>query len=75
MIWDPEANEIADLKYFVDLDRELYHNGHLPHFVDILELERLPEFLLRFDSGVRAVDALVEGIRSAYDRLVMATRR
>jgi hypothetical protein len=64
-IFDPEDNELDDLRIFVDLDRELAAH-HLPHFVDILGLEEFPEFLLRFDaSAPSAFDTLVDTIRAA----------
>jgi hypothetical protein len=44
MIADPEKFEIDDLKWLVDLDRQLW-DLDLPHFVDILRLEELPESL------------------------------
>ena len=48
-VWDPEQPEdleLPDLQYFVDLDRELLRRG-LPHLVDILSLQSLPDELLR----------------------------
>jgi len=48
-IWDPEQPkdlELPDLQYFVDLDRELLARG-LPHLVDVLSLQSLPDELLR----------------------------
>jgi hypothetical protein len=47
--WDPERPEdleLPDLQYFVDLDRELVARG-LPHLVDVLSLQSLPDELLR----------------------------
>lgn len=44
MIADPEQYEIDDLKWLVEIDRGLWELG-LPHFVDILRLEELPESL------------------------------
>jgi hypothetical protein len=40
-IFDPEEDEIDDLKYLVDLDAELHRQG-LDHFIDILGLSELP---------------------------------
>jgi outer membrane protein OmpA-like peptidoglycan-associated protein len=40
-IFDPEENEIDNLKYLVDLDAELHRQG-LDHFIDILGLMQLP---------------------------------
>lgn len=45
-VWDPEQNEHPDLRYLVDLDRELHAKG-LPHFLDILDLRNVPQALLR----------------------------
>lgn len=45
-IWDPEDNELADLVWFKDLDRELFARG-LPHFVDTLRWSELPAQLPR----------------------------
>jgi len=44
MIADPEQYEIDDLKWLVEIDRGLWELG-LPHFVDILRLEELPDSL------------------------------
>jgi hypothetical protein len=73
-IFDPEKNELDDLRIFVDLDRALV-DQHLPHFVDILGLEEFPEFLLRFDaSGPHAFDALVDIVRTAHQQFERLAR-
>ena len=43
-IWDPEDHEFEDLHWFKDLDEELFERK-LPHLVDILELDELPDEL------------------------------
>jgi hypothetical protein len=55
-VWDPEQEEIADLQWFKDLDRKLYERG-LPHVVEILDLERLTELVIRESQGVDVLDA------------------
>jgi len=44
MIADPEQYEMDDLKWLAEIDRGLWELG-LPHFVDILRLEELPDSL------------------------------
>jgi hypothetical protein len=47
-IWnieDPETLGLADLRYWIDLDAELYARG-LPHMVEILDLDAVPAGLL-----------------------------
>jgi hypothetical protein len=43
-IWDPEDHELEDLQWFKDLDEELFRRK-LPHLIDILELQELPDEL------------------------------
>jgi hypothetical protein len=43
-IWDPEEHEIEDFQWMRDLDEELY-DRNLPHFVDILGWNELPDYL------------------------------
>jgi outer membrane protein OmpA-like peptidoglycan-associated protein len=40
-IADPEDHEFDDLKFFIELDEQLFKEN-LPHFVDILDLSELP---------------------------------
>jgi len=40
--WDPEDMELGDLQWLVDLDGRLFAAG-LPHVVELLGLDRLPE--------------------------------
>jgi uncharacterized protein with NAD-binding domain and iron-sulfur cluster len=67
-----EEHEFDELKYFIDLDRELLAQG-LPHWLAILGLDELPDFVLQFDAGTRAMDAVLGGIRDVYDRLMRRT--
>jgi hypothetical protein len=43
-IWDPEDHELEDLQWLKDLDEELFERK-LPHLVDILGCEELPDEL------------------------------
>jgi hypothetical protein len=43
-IWDPEDHELEDLQWLRDLDEALF-DRKLPHLVDLLELEELPDEL------------------------------
>ena len=69
-----EDHELDELRYFVDLDRALFAED-LKHFVDIVGLDALPDYVLRFDAGARTMDAVLGGIRDLYDRLVRAAGR
>src|SRR6185369_8537700 len=44
MIADPERFEIEDLRWLVEVDDRLWKLG-LPHFVDILRVEQLPDLV------------------------------
>jgi len=44
LIADPERFEIEDLKWLVEVDQGLWERG-LPHFIDILRVEELPDLL------------------------------
>jgi hypothetical protein len=70
----PEEHEFDELRYFIDLDRELLAQG-LPHWLAILDLEQVPEYVRQFDAGARAMDAVLGGIREFYDRLMRRTGR
>jgi hypothetical protein len=48
-IWDPEDNELQELAFLKRLDNDLF-DAELPHFCDILDLDRLPD---RLDHGLR----------------------
>ncbi|MGE5185790.1 MAG: hypothetical protein ACM31C_27205 [Acidobacteriota bacterium] len=45
LIWDPEDHELPDLQWLKELDEQLL-DRHLPHFVDILGWEYVPDHLL-----------------------------
>lgn len=44
-IWNPEEHELPDLQFLKDLDALLVRDG-LPHFVEILGLDEVPDALL-----------------------------
>jgi uncharacterized protein with NAD-binding domain and iron-sulfur cluster len=44
-VFDPEEHELEDLRYLVELDERLHAEG-LPHFLDILDAERLLDLLV-----------------------------
>lgn len=63
-VWDPEQNEFDELKFLKRMDARLFEQGS-PHFMDILELDRIPEMMRRgvFDfagaaAGKRLLDLL-----------------
>ncbi len=63
-VWNPENNEHPDLRSLVDLDRELFRCG-LQHFLDILELKKLPRRFLRPDPDLSGYALPVLGRRAA----------
>lgn len=53
-IWDPEDHELDDLQWFKDLDEDLFERN-LPHFVDILGWDELPDQLELVRTMARSV--------------------
>ncbi len=57
-LWDPEDNEVQDLAYLKRIDEELVKAG-LPHFVDILGLEK------QVEAGLSLMDAMSSAVGAA----------
>jgi hypothetical protein len=58
-IWNVEDHEIADLKYFTELDEALCKDN-LPHILDILSVTRLVEALLEVDLPEEQIRAFLK---------------
>jgi hypothetical protein len=60
-IWNPEEYEHPDLKIWQELDRKLYRwdAEPLPHMIDILELDAIPDTLLEKGEMRAIIDRLV----------------
>lgn len=62
-IWKVEENELADLKFFTDLDDALFADG-LPHVLDILSLTPLIGMLLEADLQDDKVRTLLQKLKT-----------
>ena len=62
MIADPEQFEIEDLKWLVEIDHGLWELG-LPHFLDILRVEELPDLLYDPAALARLLASYLRDIR------------
>jgi uncharacterized protein with NAD-binding domain and iron-sulfur cluster len=60
-VWDPERNELSDLKFLLELDEQLFDRG-LPHFAEIVDLRDLPATLLQSDTRQEVTTLVVRAL-------------
>jgi hypothetical protein len=77
-IWKIEAHEPDDLKFFKDLDRELF-NSNLPHLFDILSITPLVGALLEADPRdeliipfLNKMQDMLGGLKEHVNRTIVA---